>query len=126
MLKFRFTKLLAVTLLLSLLSVQASSAVSHIVFVWAKEDASKEDIAAMISRAEMLSKIAGVNSMKVGTPVPSDRSTVDDSYDVGITLSFDTVDAMRSYLKHPEHIKYVSTYVKPYAENLLVYDIEHN
>lgn len=126
MLKFRFTKLLAVTLLLSFLSVQASSAVSHIVFVWAKEDASKEDIAAMISRAEMLSKIAGVNSMKVGTAVPSDRSTVDDSYDVGITLSFDTVDAMRSYLKHPEHIKYVSTYVKPYAENLLVYDIEHN
>tara|TARA_R110002072_G_scaffold216707_2_gene374179 strand:+ start:949 stop:1329 length:381 start_codon:yes stop_codon:yes gene_type:complete len=126
MLKFRLTKLLAVTLLLSLLSVQASSAVSHIVFVWAKEDASKEDIAAMISRAEMLSKIAGVNSMKVGTAVPSDRSTVDDSYDVGITLSFDTVDAMRSYLKHPEHIKYVSTYVKPYAENLLVYDIEHN
>ena len=126
MLKFRLTKLLAVTLLLSLLSVQASSAVSHIVFVWAKEDASKEDIAAMISRAEMLSKIAGVNSIKVGTAVPSDRSTVDDSYDVGITLSFDTVDAMRSYLKHPEHIKYVSTYVKPYAENLLVYDIEHN
>ncbi len=126
MLKFRLTKLLAVTLLLSLLSVQASSAVSHIVFVWAKEDASKEDIAAMISRAEMLSKIAGVNSMKVGTAVPSDRSTVDDSYDVGITLSFDTVDAMRSYLKHSEHIKYVSTYVKPYAENLLVYDIEHN
>jgi hypothetical protein len=126
MLKFRLTKLLAVTLLLSFLSVQASSAVSHIVFVWAKEDASKEDIAAMISRAEMLSKIAGVNSMKVGTAVPSDRSTVDDSYDVGITLSFDTVDAMRSYLKHPEHIKYVSTYVKPYAENLLVYDIEHN
>jgi hypothetical protein len=126
MLKFRLTKLLAVTLLLSLLSVQASSAVSHIVFVWAKEDASKEDIAAMISRAEMLSKIAGVNSIKVGTAVPSDRSTVDDSYDVGITLSFDTIDAMQAYLEHPEHVKYVSTYVKPYAENLLVYDIEHN
>jgi hypothetical protein len=126
MLKFGFRKLLAVTLLLSFVSVQAHSAVSHIVFVWAKEDTSKENIAAMISRAEMLSKIAGVNSIKVGTAVPSDRSTVDDSYDVGITLSFDTVDAMRSYLKHPEHIKYVSTYVKPYAENLLVYDIEHN
>jgi hypothetical protein len=126
MLKFGFTKLLAVTLLLIFISVQAHSAVSHIVFVWAKENTSKENIAAMISRAEMLSKIAGVNSIKVGTAVPSDRSTVDDSYDVGITLSFDTVDAMRSYLKHPEHIKYVSTYVKPYAENLLVYDIEHN
>lgn len=126
MLKFGFTKLLAVTLLLSLLSVQVNSAVSHIVFVWAKEDTSKENIAAMISGAEMLSKIIGVNSVKVGIAVPSDRSTVDDTYDVGITLSFDTVDAMQAYLEHPEHVKYVSTYVKPYAENLLVYDIEHN
>ena len=126
MLKRRFTKLLAITLLLNFVSVQAHSAVSHIVFVWAKENTSKENIAAMINRAEMLSKIAGVNSMKVGTAVPSERSTVDDSYDVGITLSFDTVDAMQAYLVHPEHVKYVSTYVKPYAENLLVYDIEHN
>jgi hypothetical protein len=126
MLKFGFTKLLAVTLLLSFVSVQAHSAVSHIVFVWAKEDTSKENIAAMISGAEMLSKIIGVNSVKVGIAVPSDRSTVDDTYDVGITLSFDTVDEMQAYLEHPEHVKYVSTYVKPYAENLLVYDIEHN
>jgi hypothetical protein len=126
MLKFGFTKLLAVTLLLSFVSVQTHSAVSHIVFVWAKEDTSKENIAAMISGAEMLSKIIGVNSVKVGIAVPSDRSTVDDTYDVGITLSFDTVDAMQAYLEHPEHVKYVSTYVKPYAENLLVYDIEHN
>ena len=126
MLKFGFTKLLAITLLLSFVSVQAHSAVSHIVFVWAKENTSKENIAAMISRAEMLSKIAGVNSMKVGTAVPSERSTVDDSYDVGITLSFDTVDAMQAYLEHPEHVNYVSTYVKPYAEKLRIYDIKHN
>jgi hypothetical protein len=126
MLKCRFTKLLAVTLLLNFVSVQGHSEVSHIVFVWAKDNTSKENIAVMINRAEMLLKIAGVNSMKVGTAVPSERSTVDDSYDVGITLSFDTVDVMQAYLEHPEHVKYVSTYVKPYAEELLVYDIEHN
>jgi hypothetical protein len=126
MLKFGFTKLLAVTLLLSLLSVQVNSAVSHIVFVWAKENTSKKNIAAMISHAAILSKITGVNSIKVGTAVPSDRSTVDDSYDVGITLSFDTVDAMQAYLEHPEHVNYVSTYVKPYAEKLRIYDIKHN
>jgi hypothetical protein len=126
MLKFGFTKLLAVTLLLSLLSMQVNSAVSHIVFVWAKENTSKKNIAAMISHAAILSKITGVNSIKVGTAVPSDRSTVDDSYDVGITLSFDTVDAMQAYLEHPEHVNYVSTYVKPYAEKLRIYDIKHN
>lgn len=126
MLNLGVRQLLAVTLLLCLMSGQANTAVSHIVFIWANQSASQEDITAMISNAEILSKINGVTSMKVGTAVPSDRSSVDDSYDVGITLSFDTVDAMQAYLEHPEHIKYVSTYVKPYAEALLVYDIEHD
>ncbi|MFQ3324740.1 MAG: hypothetical protein ACI90U_002570 [Pseudomonadales bacterium] len=126
MLKLGCRQLLTAVLLLGLMSGPVNAAVSHIVFVWAKEDISKKDVKAMISNAEMLSKINGVKSMKVGTAVPSDRSTVDDSYDVGITLIFDTVDAMEAYLEHPEHIKYVSTYVKPYAEALLVYDIEHD
>jgi hypothetical protein len=125
-LKLGCRQLLTAVLLLGLLSGPANAAVSHIVFVWVKEGISKKDVKAMISNAEMLLKINGVKSMKVGTAVPSNRSTVDDSYDVGITLTFDTVDAMQAYLEHPEHIKYVSTYVKPYAEALLVYDIEHD
>jgi hypothetical protein len=126
MLKFSCEKLLAVSLLFALVSGQANSAVSHIVFIWAKEDIGQDDITTMIDRAKILSTIVGVKTIKVGTAVPSDRSTVDDSYDVGITLTFDTVEAMQLYLVHPEHVKYVNTYVKPYAQTLLVYDIEHD
>jgi hypothetical protein len=126
MLKFGFEKFLAASLLLALLSGQAKATVSHVVFIWAKNDTDKEQIIAMIDRAEMLSTIVEVRSIAVGTAVPSDRSNVDDSYDVGITLTFDSVAAMQAYLVHPQHIEYVSVYVKPYAQTVLVYDIEHD
>jgi hypothetical protein len=47
--------------------------------------------------------------LKLGTALPNDRNSVDDSYDVEIMLTFDIVEAMYIYLAHLEHVKYVST-----------------
>ena len=121
----RTHQFLARVVLLSLLFSPAAQAdVTHVVFSWFKPDAPAGALEAAIENGAGLAGIPGVLELRSGAAVPSERSIVDDSFDIGLTMRFADIETMNAYLAHPDHVAYVETFIKPYAARILVYDIQ--
>lgn len=101
---------------------KAGQPVSHVVVLWFKPGTPAEDIAAAGEQADMLKQIEGVIGVRQGPAMASDRSHVDDSFDLGLLISFDSEAAMRAYVSDPIHKAYVKRYINGRVEKLLVYD----
>ena len=96
--------------------------VHHIVLVWFPPETTDDTIQTVIQQSRALAGIEGVSSLKVGKAIASDRAIVDDSFDIGISMQFDSVEAMNRYLVHPQHQAFVQEYIKGKVSKLLVYD----
>ncbi len=98
--------------------------IHHIVLCWLKEPGNTEHRAKIIETTRSLKKIPGILSISVGEAVPSERKIVDDSFDVGITLTFATEEEMNAYLEHPLHKKALKNSLMPLVSKVVVYDYQ--
>jgi len=103
----------------------ADAGIKHVVMCWLKEpgNAAHHEIVARVSRE--LEIIPEVRDMVVGAPVPSDRPNVEDSFDVGIVMSFRDEAALNAYLEHPEHVRRVQTTLAPLCARVQILDIRY-
>lgn len=102
--------------------VDNDASVHHVVFVWLKDSPNKAaHKQQVLVGSEQLRSILGLQSLHVGTAIPSSRKIVDDSFDVGLHMVFASEQAMNTYLKHPVHVAFVKS-IKPQIKKLLVYD----
>jgi len=92
------------------------------VLCWLKQPANDADRNQIVEISRSLQKIPGVLDVRVGKAIPSDRKIVDDSFDVGIYFSFESVADMERYLKHPQHISAVKNVLAPLTSKIVVYD----
>ncbi len=104
---------------------KANQTVVHMVLVWLKEPGNAEHAEQIIRASHSLRDIAGVRSIKAGWVMKSKRPVVDDSYDVGLYLEFDSREAMDAYLIHPKHRAAVQEVFRPLSERYVVYDFLH-
>ena len=98
--------------------------VVHVVLVWLKEPGNQEHTQQVIDISNQLKEIPDIQEMRVGKSVSSNRKIVDDSFDVGLYMIFNSKQAMQRYLVHPEHKKAVKTVLKPLASKIMVYDFD--
>ena len=96
----------------------------HVVLVWLKEPGNSEHRAKVIDATRRFSDIPGVTEIRVGEPVPSQRSTVDSSYDVGLYMIFSSREALDMYLAHPAHKNAQRSVLRPLVRKVIVYDFE--
>lgn len=96
----------------------------HVVLVWLKQPANKEHIQQVIEASNQLKEIQYIQEMRIGKSIPSDRTIVDDSFDVGLYMIFLNQEDMQRYLDHPDHKNAVKTVLKPLASKIQVYDFE--
>jgi hypothetical protein len=102
----------------------AKGKVEHIVLVWLKRPGNAADRAALIATAKKFqAEISQIQHLSVGSAVPSEREVVDDSFDVGLVMRFNSKTDMDIYEKHPVHVNAVKQTLMPLAKKLLVYDI---
>ncbi len=96
--------------------------ITHVVVFWLdKQDVSGLDVLKKGCQ-DYLAKIPEAMEFRFGMPVPSSRGVVDDSFAVGISMTFkDQADA-DAYQKHELHTKFVAECVKPYVKRFVVYD----
>lgn len=95
---------------------------SHIVIFWT--DPKLPDAAdAVVAGAERYLKgIPGIVHFHVGKMVPSHRSVVDQSYQVGLNIVFASRQAQDEYQSHPAHLEFVEKVFKPNCRPPRVYD----
>jgi len=96
---------------------------SHIVIFWtdpAIPDATNEVVA---NAKKYLPSIPGVISFNAGKMVRSHRSVVDQSYQIGLNIQFETKQAQDNYQDHPQHLEFVEK-SKALWTKVVVYDFE--
>ena len=77
----------------------------------------------LIDASYKLAAIPGVVNVLAGSPLPSERPVVDDSFDVGIIMVFENSDALHQYLENPIHKKATAEILAPLSERILIYDV---
>ena len=98
--------------------------VVHVVLVWLKEPGNLEHRQRIIEISREFETIPGVIDVHVGEVVPSDRPIVDDSFDVGLYLTFSSVEAMQTYLANDRHQQALREVFRPLAKRYIVYDFQ--
>jgi hypothetical protein len=88
-----------------------------------EETRNETDKQALRSAGDELRAIPGVRFIDHGTALPSDRPVVDDSFDVGFVMGFDSETDLQAYEAHPLHQKKVKEVLGPLSRKILVYDI---
>ena len=100
----------------------SDATVVHVVLLWLKEPGNPEHRQRIVDATRGFETIPGVIDVRVGEVVTSDRPIVDDSFDVGLYLTFSSVDAMRTYLADNRHQHALREIFRPLSERYIVYD----
>ena len=125
-------KLLSLTPLLFLtgcISIQIGTPpkqdyIHHFVLCWLKEPGNVEHRQHIVEATESFRQIPGVLAARAGQVIPSDRSIVDDSFDVGILIVVPDSKSLTEYLEHPIHQKAKEEILLPLVEKIVVYDFQ--
>lgn len=102
-----------------------AAGVKHVVLCWLKEPGNALHAARVIQISNELRNIPGILDLAAGTAVPSDRPVVDDSFDVGIVITFADAAGLQAYLDHPEHVSRVRDTLRPLCARVQIYDIRY-
>lgn len=97
--------------------------VDHVVLIWLKRPGNSADRQALRQAAEDLKVLPQVKSVSHGTALASERPIVDDSFDVGFVMRFDSPADLHVYETHPQHVAKVNSVLKPLTKKIVVYDI---
>ena len=116
-------------LLCSCVSIEIGSsrkdkALHHVVLCWLKEPGNMENRKRIVNATKSFRKIPGVLEARAGQVVPSDRSIVDDTYDVGILVIVADAKSLTEYLQHPIHQQIKKDLLVPLVSKILVYDFQ--
>ncbi|MBI2371867.1 MAG: Dabb family protein [Deltaproteobacteria bacterium] len=68
---------------------------------------------------EMLARVPGVRNFSVG-PAINEGSP----YRYGLVMEFDSPAALKAYLDHPQHVKFVEEQFRPAVAERLILDFE--
>jgi len=96
----------------------------HVVLCWLKEPGNVEHQDKIIEVTKTFMEIPGVLDAQAGKAVASDRSIVDDSFDVGILVVVENKEALDAYLRHPVHDDAKKMILLPLIDRLVVYDFQ--
>lgn len=119
------TVILTLSIIIGLPGISGASAssgnIEHVVLCWL-ENPGDENRDKVIETTRELAAIPGVMDLRVGPALPSDREVVDDSFDVGISMSFRNHDEMEKYIDHEEHVRRLKEVFLPLCREIRVYD----
>ena len=96
--------------------------VNHLVLCWLKQPGDVAQRQRIIEQTLAFREIPGVQEVRVGEVLPSERVIVDDSFDVGILMSFANRNELDAYLEDPLHKAAVRELLQPLVSRILVYD----
>ena len=95
---------------------------THVVLCWLKDAGNSEQRDRIIKMTETFNNIPSVLNARAGGPIRSERSIVDDSFDVGIIVEVRDEKGLQEYIDHQIHQKAKKEILLPVIERVLVYD----
>ena len=97
--------------------------IHHTGYIWLKEPGNKEHQQRIIDAAyRFAAEIPEVRGLSVGKSVPKGSALMDTTFDVSLTMYFESQEAMERYNKHPVHQKAAQEDFLPLSAKILFYD----
>jgi hypothetical protein len=118
----KLVTLLVLLLLSPLVSADKDQRISHVVIVWLKQPGNEAMRQQFIEASQQLGELPGIVSRHVGVVSPSDRTIVDDTFDVAVTVTLKNKAALKAYLNNPKHKKILHDKIKPLVNRTVIYD----
>ena len=99
-----------------------SEYITHVVFIWLKKPGNLQMQKEFVTASRTLNDLPGIVNRHVGIVEKSDRKIVDDSFDVAVTVTLKSKQALKAYLNHPRHKKLLEEVLKPMVGKIVAYD----
>lgn len=96
--------------------------ITHIVIFWVDKPYGDNRKQLLEGARALIPQIPGVKQFHAGIPIPSPRAVVDESFAVGMSMSFEDQTTADNYQSHPLHVEFAEKYVRPLCRRMLVYD----
>lgn len=100
----------------------AQSRISRVVIIWLKRPGNAQDQAALIHASKEFRKIKGIIRVEAGKGILPERRGIDQSFDVGVVLTFKDRAALERYQKDPGHLLAIRQVLLPLARRYIVYN----
>ena len=94
----------------------------HTVFFWLKETLSDTDWTIFSEELRLLMTDQNIAERHFGTPADTNRPVIDSSYDIGMVLKFQNLDAQNAYQISAEHQRFLDKCAAMWTR-VQVYDI---
>jgi hypothetical protein len=103
-----------------------SHKVHHVVVIWLKQAGDENVRRQYIEASKQLAQLPGVLSYEIGTPATIRRghasSSLDESYDLAISSSYQSQQAFEDFLKNPDYVRLAQQVLRPLVDSYKVYD----
>jgi Stress responsive A/B Barrel Domain len=96
---------------------------SHIVLFWTDSSLPNATDELLAGAPKYLPSVPGVIKFHAGKMVQSHRGVVDQSYQVGLNVQFETKQAQDEYQVHPLHLEFIEK-CKTLWTKVVIYDFE--
>ena len=108
----------------SLVSVEAapgrSGQITHVVLFWLKRPGNVDDQNVLIRASRSFRRIKGVSDVRVGRSLP-----VEQSFDVGVVITFKDVRALKKFERNQRHQQVVEAALSPLVRRYIVYNFSN-
>ncbi|MEM6823118.1 MAG: Dabb family protein, partial [Verrucomicrobiota bacterium] len=113
--------ILFIALALPAVAESDAKEINHVVICWYDEAVSDETIDQAIKAVQGFKQIEGVEDVRVGRAIPSDRAIVDDSFSIGVFIRTKDAESLERYIEHPIHKMFVKKFVSGKTTKVTVY-----
>jgi len=97
---------------------------SHVVIFWTDPNNANATDQLLEGAERYLKPIPGIVSYHIGRMVGSHRPVVDQTYQVGLNVTFASKQAQDDYQDHPLHVEFIQKVFKRVCTKVVVYDFE--
>jgi len=99
-----------------------SGQVTHVILFWLKRPGNVDDQNFLRRALRTLRRARGVNDMRVGRPLLVDRPSVEQSFDLGVVMTFRDREALEKFERDPRREQAIDAMLRPLVRQYTVYN----
>ena len=99
-----------------------SGQVTHVMLFWLKRPGNVDDQNFLRRGLRTLRRARGINDMRVGRPLPVDRPDVEQSFDLGVVITFRDRQALEKFERDQRREQALDAMLRPLVRRYTVYN----
>ena len=99
-----------------------SGQVTHVMLFWLKRPGNVDDQNFLRRALRTLRRARGVNDIRVGRPLLVDRPSVEQSFDLGVVMTFRDREALEKFERDPRREQAIDAMLRPLVRQYTVYN----